>query len=99
MEKAKREIEENTMNAWINYFNTLDHSLRQMEMSIKKSVSVPAACTNEWCESVEEVIDELAQAVYSLNIPRWATQEQADAVKNLKKKAQKVYAQYLKASS
>ena len=95
MEKAKQSIEEKTMNAWMNYFNTLEHSIKQMEMSIEESISVPAACTNEWCETVEEVIDELTQAVFTLNIPSWATSDQKNSVKDLKKKAQEVYAKYM----
>ena len=98
MEETKKAIEEKTLNAWEAYYSSLAHSLKQMEMSIEDSVSVPAACTNEWCESVEEVIDELAQAIFTLNIPRWATEEQANSVKKLKKKAQEVYAKYTRAS-
>ena len=99
MEETKKAIEKKTLDAWEAYYNTLEHSLKQMEMSIEDSVSVPAACTNEWCESVEEVIDELAQAIFTLNIPRWATGEQAGNVEKLKKKAQEVYAKYLRASA
>ena len=99
MKKAKQDIEEKTLNAWINYFQTLEHSLTQMELSIENSISVPAACTNEWCETVEQVIDELTQAIFSLNIPSWATKEQVKSVKDLKKKAQKVYAKYLQVSA
>ena len=99
MKKAKQEIEVKTLEAWKNYFNTLEHSLKQMELSIEDSVSVPAACTNEWCETVEHVIDELTQAIFTLNIPKWATKEQVKSVEDLKKKAQKVYAKYLQASA
>jgi hypothetical protein len=83
------------MTAWQSYLSTLEHALTKMEKSIEDSVSDSAACTNEWCESVEEVIDELTEAIYSLNIPRWADPEQAARVKSLKKKAREVYAKYM----
>ncbi len=98
MEKTKKTIKENTMTAWASYLSTLEHALLQMERSIEDSISVPSACTNEWCESVEEVIDELTEAIYAFNIPRWANQEQSARVKNLKKKAREVYAKYMRAS-
>jgi hypothetical protein len=98
MEKTKKDITENTMRAWDSYLGTLEHSLIQMEKSIEDSISIPAACTNEWCESVEEVIDELTQAIYSINIPRWADTEQSDRVKKLKKEARKVYARFMQAA-
>jgi hypothetical protein len=87
VEKTKKTITENTMRAWESYLATLEHALIQMEKSIEDSVSVGAACTNEWCESVEEVIDELTEAIYSFNIPRWADSTQSDRVKTLKKKS------------
>jgi len=97
MEKTKKAISEKTMKAWESYLSTLEHSLIQMEKSIEESASTPAACTNEWCESVEEVIDELTEAIYSFNIPRWADPAQSKRVRSLKKKAREVYATYMKA--
>ena len=94
MEKTKKAIEENTMAAWSSYLSSLEHALRQMEKSIEDSISVPSACTNEWCESVEEVIDELTEAIYAFNIPRWADQKQSARVQDLKKQAREVYAKY-----
>ncbi|MFZ0611450.1 MAG: hypothetical protein WAM73_04360 [Desulfobacterales bacterium] len=95
MKKTKKAITESTMTAWESYLSTLEHALIQMEKSIEDSVSDSAACTNEWCESVEEVVDELTDAIYSLNIPRWAGPEQSARVKNLKKKAREVYTKYI----
>ncbi len=96
MEKTKKAIEEQTMEAWSSYLSTLEHSLVQMEKSIEESVSTPSACTNEWCESVEEVIDELTEAIHAVSIPRWADRKQASRVTNLKKKAKAVYAAYVR---
>jgi hypothetical protein len=98
MEQTKNNIAKDTMTSWASYLSTLEHALFQMEKSIEDSISVPSACTNEWCESVEEVIDELTDAIYSLNIPRWADEEQSTRVKALKKKAREVYAKYTQAS-
>ena len=98
MEKTKKTIQENTMTSWASYLSTLEHALVQMENSIEDSISFPSACTNEWCESVEEVIDELTEAIYAFNIPRWANPEQASRVKSLKKQAREVYAKYMRAS-
>jgi hypothetical protein len=86
------------MMAWASYLSTLEHALIQMERSIEDSISVPWACTNEWCESVEEVIDELTEAIYAFNIHRWASPEQSARVKGLKKKAREVYSKYLRVS-
>ena len=97
MEEAKKRIEKDTMASWAAYLSTLEQALRQMEKSIDNSISTPSVCTNEWCESVEEVIDELTDAIYALNVPRWADKEQTKRVKALKKKAREVYAKYVRA--
>ena len=98
MEETKKSIQESTMASWSSYITTLEHALVQMEKSIEESVSVSSACTNEWCQSVEEVIDELTDAIYTVKIPRWAGPEQSEQVRRLKRKAQEVYAKYLQAS-
>ena len=98
MEAAKKRIESDTMASWAAYLSTLEQALHQMEKSIENSISVPSVCTNEWCESVEEVIDELTDAIYSLNVPRWADKEQIERVKTLKKKARDIYAKYTQVS-
>lgn len=98
MEKIKKTITENTTAAWESYLSTLEHALVQMEKSIEESVSVSAACTNEWCESVEEVIDELTEAIYAFSIPSWVGPEQSARVKRLKKKTREVYAKYMQAA-
>ena len=96
MEETKKKIQENTMTAWASYLSALEKALNQMEISIEDAISVSSACTNEWCESVEEVIDELTEAIYVFNVPRWANQKQSARVKNLKKKAREVYAMYMR---
>jgi hypothetical protein len=98
MEAAKKRIESDTMASWSAYISTLEQALLQMEKSIENSISVPSVCTNEWCESVEEVIDELTDAIYSLNVPRWADKEQISRVNFLKKRARDIYAKYTRAS-
>jgi len=98
MAQTKKSIEKDAMRSWTSDLSTLEQALRQMEKGIQDSISVTSACTNEWCESVEAVIDELTDAIYSLKVPRWADQEQSTRVKNLKKKAREVYAQYMRAS-
>ncbi len=98
MQSTRKAIEEKTTAAWAAYLSTLEHALVQMEKSIADSVSVPTACTNEWCESVEEVIEELTDAVYALKTPRWADAEQAARVRALKKKARAVHAAYVRAA-
>jgi hypothetical protein len=98
MEETKKTIEGTTMKAWSTYVSTLEHALVQMEKSIEESVAVPSACTNEWCESVEEVIDELTEAIYAVKIPSWAEPDQSERVKTLKRKAQDVYAKYVRMS-
>ena len=64
-----------------------------------QGVTFPAVGFRVRPAGVEEVIDELTQAIFTLNTPRWATDEQADNVEKLKKKAQEVYAKYLQAST
>ncbi len=80
------------------YLSTLEHALFQMEKVSKIRSRSHSACTNEWCESVEEAINELTEAIYAFNIPRWANQEQSARVKTLKRKARVVYAKYMQAS-
>lgn len=59
----------------------------RMEKSIAEWAPDSAACANERCGSVEGAVDELTEAIYSFNVPRWSGPEQSARVKNLKKKA------------
>lgn len=98
MEAAKKRIESDMMASWAAYVSTLEQALLQMEKSIENSMSVPSVCTNEWCDSVEEVMDELTGAINSLSVPRWADQVQVERVKILMRKARDVFATYRRAS-
>ncbi len=51
-------------------------------------------CTSEWCEATEHVIDDLSNSLFSISEPRWASEEEGQKLKQLKRRVHDLYAKY-----
>jgi len=65
-----------------------------LEKDIDEAAEMTSICTDEWCEATEHVIDELANALYSMSEPRWSSEEDNKKIKQLKKRVHDLYAKY-----
>jgi len=94
MSMPKDEIQQDYINAWRNYLNSLDLAVQKLETDVKEASELAGVCTDEWCEATQHVIDELSNALFSISEPRWSNQEDSLRIKQLKRRVHDLYADY-----
>jgi hypothetical protein len=99
MVQQKETNEKESAEAWRTYLKSLENYLDQEEKAIDRAFQLTSTCTDELCETTEEVIDELTKAIFSVSEPRWITPEDAKRIKTLKQRAQDLYAKYKSAAN
>jgi hypothetical protein len=99
MVRQKETIEKESAEAWRTYLKSLENYMDQEENAIERALHLTSTCTDEFCETTEEVIDELTKAIFSVSEPRWITPEDAKRIKALKRRAQDLYAKYKTAAN
>jgi hypothetical protein len=53
------DIQQNIVQNWRGFISNLENSLDMLEKDIEEASQLSSACTSEWCEATEHVIDEL----------------------------------------
>lgn len=77
----------------LRYFiNALDKSIGKLEKDLAEAKEMGKRCNDEWCMSVEHVIDELHKELFSISEPRSTTQEESLKIKELKGRLHGLYA-------
>jgi hypothetical protein len=94
MPMPKDEIQQEYVNAWRNYVNSLELALKRLEGDIKEASEMASVCTDEWCQATEHVIDELSNALFSISEPRWSNPKDSEQIKQLKRRVHDLYADY-----
>lgn len=94
MSMPKDEIQQEMAQAWGTYLAALGKSIALMEKRIEEAKDLAAVCNNEWCQATEHVIDDLANALFSISEPRWLDDAQSKQLKRLKHKLHDIYANY-----
>ena len=84
---------------WREYLNGLEQSLNQLEKDIQEAGEMSQVCTSEWCTATEHVIDELANALFSIHEPSFASEQDTKKLKDLKKRVHDLYAKYKSAAA
>ena len=84
---------------WREYMNGLEQSLNQLEKDIQEASQMSDSCTSEWCTATEHVIDELANALFSIHEPSFASEQDTKKLKDLKKRVHELYAKYKSAAA
>ena len=91
-------VQENITQTWRVFLDNLEKSLNMLEKDIDEAAQMQDICTLEWCEATEHVIDEIGNSLFSISEPRWASQNDSDKIKALKKRLHDLYAKYKAAS-
>lgn len=99
MAEQAETIERERAEAWRIYLKSLENYLNQEEKAVDRASQLSSTCTDEWCETTEEVIEELCKAIFSVSEPRWITPDDAQRIKRLKRRAQDLYAKYKSAAN
>ncbi len=79
---------------WRSYVAGLEESLNALENDVDEAATMSNACTKEWCQAVEHVIDELANAIYSIHEPVFTTDDQSKMIKDLRRRVHDLYFKY-----
>ncbi len=94
MSMPKDEVQKEITEAWSVYVAALGKSLAKLEKDIKEAGEMAHECTSEWCDATEHVIDELANALFSISEPRWLNKQMSDRIKELKYRVYELYSSY-----
>jgi hypothetical protein len=92
--KRQKEMVESFMIAHREFMNNLEASTKLLEQDIKEAAEMGQICTDEWCLATEHTLDELANMIFSISEPRWASQEDSQKIKSLRHSVHDLYAQY-----
>lgn len=76
------------------FMNNLGMSLAMLEKSVTEAADWKKICTDEWCLATENMLDELAKAIYSISEPRWVSAEDANKLRELRVRVHDLYARY-----
>lgn len=93
MEKQK-EMVESFLISHREFMTNLGKSLAMLEKNVGEAAKGKKICTDEWCIATENLLDELAKAIYSISEPRWVTAEDSHKLKELRTRVHDLYAQY-----
>ena len=66
----KEGIQKEVVEGWRVFVNNLEKGLDMLEEDIDEAAQMAEACTAEWCQATEHVIDELSNSLFSISEPR-----------------------------
>jgi hypothetical protein len=84
MTMPKDEIQSQLHNAWMQHFDSLEKSVGLLENYIEEAKGMAGICTDEWCEAIELLIDDLNNAFFSISQPRTDDPELSLKIKKLR---------------
>ena len=87
-------VQEDVVKNWRMFMENMEASVKQIESGLNEAKEMADACTSEWCEATEHVIDELSNQLFSISEPRWASQEDSQKIRALKRRVHDLYADY-----
>ena len=94
MAMPKDETQAEIVEAWRTYLDALEKSLALIDDDIRQASEMTDICTDEWCEATEHYIDDINNALFSISEPRWASKEDSNKIKALKRRVHDLYADY-----
>jgi hypothetical protein len=94
MQKQK-DMEATMLLAHREFVDQLNRALDILDQEIKEAQEMENICTNEWCYTTDVVIDELHKQVYSISEPRWASTEDSQKIKDLRRRIKELYVNFL----
>jgi DNA-binding ferritin-like protein (Dps family) len=93
MEQQKKMVE-SFLTSHRDFMKNLDKSLALLEKNVGEATDLAKVCTDEWCAFTEDLLDDLAKAVYSISEPRWVTDRDSRQLKELRRRVHDLYAKY-----
>ncbi|EHJ48522.1 hypothetical protein DFW101_2518 [Solidesulfovibrio carbinoliphilus subsp. oakridgensis] len=98
MNKWHKEVMQNLDQGWTTYLQGLEQSLDQLDRDITETAGMADACTDEWCQATEHVLDDLTNYIFSIHEPRNSNPENTRKIKELRRRVHELYAKYKSAA-
>ena len=92
-------IQNNVLESWREHLNNLEESLNFLEKGLDEAEEMSNICTDEWCAATEHVIDDLSNSLFSITEPSWASDEDSEKLKALRRRLHDMYAKYKSTSN
>lgn len=92
--KRQVEMQNSMLRAHQEFMANLEKSIELMAQDIEEAQVEPQVCTDEWCTTAEETLDEMAKLVFSISEPRWLSDEDSKRISNLRRRIHELYSQY-----
>jgi uncharacterized alpha-E superfamily protein len=92
--RQQKEMVESFLMAHRDFMKSLDKSFTILEHDLKEFANFDAQCKGEWCTKMENSIDELAKAIYSISEPRWLSDQDSKMIHNMRHRVHDIYAKF-----
>lgn len=92
--KRQVEMQETMMRAHRDFMANLEKSIDLVAQELKEAGEPTQVCTEEWCSSTEENLDELAKMIFSISEPRWLSLDDSKKISALRHRIHDLYSQY-----
>lgn len=79
------------LKGWKILIKNIEESLDSLERGIEEAESMSAVCTPEWRLANERIMDELNNRIFSISEPIWATNEDSERLKPLRRRLHDLY--------
>ncbi|MFO7964334.1 MAG: hypothetical protein R6U50_10470 [Desulfobacterales bacterium] len=89
-----RDVLENMEQSWRTQLDNMTRSLDLIEQNLNEVAEMSDACTSEWCTATEHVLDDMANAIFTISEPRWAPKEDSQHIKQLKRRMHDLYTKF-----
>lgn len=89
-----KEVMQNLDRQWTVFMEELERSLDRLDEQLTQTAEMTDACTDEWCQATEHVLDDLTNYIFSIHEPRNADPEFSRRIKELRRRARDLYHKY-----
>ena len=87
-------IQDNYNEAWSAWMQGLEETLEEVDECLDQAGEVQEICTDEWCEATDSLLDDLNHVLFSISEPKWTSEEDSRKIKELRKRARKLYERF-----
>lgn len=92
--KRQNEMVESFMTSGHDFTDNLERSINLLEREIDEAAEMGDICTDEWCLATEHNLDELANMLYSISEPRWASDNSSRKISASRDRMHNLYSKF-----
>ena len=93
--KRQIEMEEALKHGYREYITSLDKTINFLEEELREADEISDICTDEWCTTAEDLLDDLHKEVYAISEPRWLKKDESIRLRDLRTRVRNLYAHFL----